>query len=632
MFRANLIKASIIGKVKDKSNIPKLPKDNWGNSTIFKAFRILPKSDRKKIVLISGVQISLGALDFLGVFAIGLLGSLAVAGLQTGVPGSRTYQALEFLHLSSSSFQAQVAFLGVGATLLLVGRTIISIVFTRRILFFFSRRAAIASSNLIARLLSQSLLVVQSRTTQQNLYAVTAGVSLIMMQVLATSTVLVADLSLLIVMSIGLLILDPTTAIVTFVLFFSIGFFLYRFMQVRAGYLGKVASEISVRSNEKIVEVFASYRESVVRNRRDYYAREIGALRSGLANTLAELSFMPYVSKYVIETAVLVGALVICGAQFLLQDAKHAIATLAIFLAAGTRIAPAVLRLQQGSITIRSALGQASPTLDLVESLGSAPLIESKDDNVDFIHEGFMPSIELREVCFTYPNKRVSAISDFSLDIRAGSSVAFVGPSGAGKSTIVDILLGVLSPDTGTVKISGVTPFDAVSKWPGAVAYVPQDIVIAAGTFRENVVLGYPLEVGTDELVMQALATSNLQKYIEALPDGMDTQVGERGAKLSGGQRQRLGIARAMFTHPQLLVLDEATSSLDAEAEESISNAITNLRGSTTVVMIAHRLSTIRNADLVVYMSEGKIKARGSFIEVREAVPEFDYQAKLMGL
>ena len=164
MFRANLIKASIIGKVKDKSNIPKLPKDNWGNSTIFKAFRILPKSDRKKIVLISGVQISLGALDFLGVFAIGLLGSLAVAGLQTGVPESRTYQALEFLHLSSSSFQAQVAFLGVGATLLLVGRTIISIVFTRRILFFFSRRAAIASSNLIARLLSQSLLVVQCRS------------------------------------------------------------------------------------------------------------------------------------------------------------------------------------------------------------------------------------------------------------------------------------------------------------------------------------------------------------------------------------------------------------------------------------------------------------------------------------
>jgi len=621
-----------VGIVEDKSNMSSLPKYNWSNTVIFKAFRILPERDIKKIVLISGVQISLGALDFLGVIAIGLLGSLAVTGLQAGAPESRTYQALEFLHLSNSSFQAQVAFLGIGATLLLVGRTIISIVFTRRILFFFSRRAAIASSNLIARLLSQSLLVVQSRTTQQNLYAVTAGVSLIMMQVLATLTVLVADLSLLTVMSIGLLILDPTTAIVTFVLFFSIGFFLYRFMQVRAGYLGKVASEISVRSNEKIVEVFASYRESVVRNRRDYYAREIGALRSGLANTLAELSFLPYVSKYVIETAVLIGALVVSGAQFLLHDAKQAIATLAIFLAAGTRIAPAVLRLQQGSITIRSALGQASPTLELVELLGSAPLIENKNDKVDFVHQGFMPTIELRDVSFTYPNNKVSSITDFSLDIKSGSSVAFVGPSGAGKSTIVDILLGVIDPDTGTVKISGVTPSEAVSKWPGAVAYVPQDISIAAGTFRENVVLGYPMQVGTDEAVLQALKTSGLQKYIEELPDGMDTQVGERGAKLSGGQRQRLGIARAMFTHPQLLVLDEATSSLDAEAEESISEAISNLRGSTTVVMIAHRLSTIRNADVVVYMSQGKVKARGSFSEVRAAVPEFEYQAKLMGL
>ena len=178
-------------------------------------------------------------------------------------------------------------------------------------------------------------------------------------------------------MAIGLFIVDPMTAAGTFLLFLVIGDFLHRFMQVRAGALGRRASEMNVRSNEKIVEVFASYRELVIRNRRDYYAREIGALRVRLGDTLAELSFLPYVSKYVIETGVLVGALVISGAQFLLQDAKHAITTLAIFLAAGTRIAPAVLRIQQGSITIRSGLGQASPTLDLIESLGFAPMIEN---------------------------------------------------------------------------------------------------------------------------------------------------------------------------------------------------------------------------------------------------------------
>ena len=219
-----------------------------------------------------------------------------------------------------------------------------------------------------------------------------------------------------------------------------------------------------------------------------------------------------------------------------------------------------------------------------------------------------------------------------TLAIPSGASVAFVGPSGAGKTTIIDVLLGVLNPDTGNVSISGLPPLLAVAKWPGAVSYVPQDVVIAAGTIRENVALGYPLETATDELVMSALRVAHLDKFVAELPNGVDTQVGERGAKISGGQRQRLGIARAMFTRPHLLVLDEATSSLDGETEASISEAIHDLRGSTTVVMIAHRLSTVRNADIVVYLSEGRIKATGTFEEVRTAVPDFDHQAKLMGL
>jgi ABC-type multidrug transport system fused ATPase/permease subunit len=172
----------------------------------------------------------------------------------------------------------------------------------------------------------------------------------------------------------------------------------------------------------------------------------------------------------------------------------------------------------------------------------------------------------------------------------------------------------------------------AVAKWPGAISYVPQDIVIAAGTIRENVALGYPIQAATDELITSALRVAALNKFVEELPDGVDTQVGERGARISGGQRQRLGIARAMFTRPHLLVLDEATSSLDSETEASISEAINALRGSTTVVLIAHRLSTVRNADIVVYLSEGKILAKGTFEEVRNTVPDFDRQAKLMGL
>ena len=574
----------------------------------------------------------MGILDLLGVVAVGLLGALSVSGLQSTKPGDRIDSVLKFFHISQESFQTQALIIGLSAVILLVGRTMLSIFFTRRILFFLSRRGAKISSNLVSHLLSQPLLIVQSRTTQETLYAVTSGVVVIMLQILATGVVLVSDFSLLLIMAVGLFIVDPITAIGTFLIFSLIGFILYRFMHVRAGSLGLRHSELEIKSNEKIVEVFGSYRESTVLNRRDYYSREIGKLRFDLADNTAEINFMPYVSKYIIETTIVLGALLIGLVQFFFQDASQAVATIAIFMAAGTRIAPAVLRIQQGAILIRGAFGQAKPTLDLIDSLGDAPIVVNIDDTVDTTHAGFISEITIKNTSLTYPNKLLKAISDVTLDIPSGASVAFVGPSGAGKTTIIDVLLGVLNPDEGSVLISGLPPLFAVAKWPGAVSYVPQDVLIAAGTIRENVALGYPPEEATDELVMSALRVAHLDGFVASLPQGIDTQVGERGAKISGGQRQRLGIARAMFTRPHLLVLDEATSSLDSETELSISQSIHTLRGSTTVVMIAHRLSTVRNADIVVYMSAGKVLAIGNFEEVRASVPDFDRQAKLMGL
>jgi len=601
-------------------------------SAIARSVSILSRADKQKIAVIVVVQMCLGWLDLLGVLAIGLLGALSVTGLQSQNPGDRVSQALRILQISDATFQTQVSIIGTIALCLLVGRTMLSIFFTRRILFFLSRRGAKISANLISRLLAQPLLTVQARTTQEILYSVTGGVVVITLGILATAVVFVSDLALLIIMAIGLFIVDPITAIGTFVIFALIGIALYRSMHVKAKKLGLETSVLNIKSNEKIVEVFSSYRESVVRNRRDYYAREIGKVRFALANANAEISFMPYVSKYVIETSVVLGALLISAAQFVLQDSTHAIATLAIFLSAGTRIAPAVLRLQQGSITIRGALGQATPTLDLIDTLGDKPLVENTDDTLDLFHEGFVSEIEVSNVSLTYPGKLTPAISNITLKIPSGASVAFVGSSGAGKTTIIDVLLAVLLPDEGKVSISGLSPMLAVAKWPGAVSYVPQDVVIAAGTIRENVALGYPLELATDDLVLRALKVAHLDKFIEELPLGIDTQVGERGAKLSGGQRQRLGIARAMFTRPHLLVLDEATSSLDGETEANITDAIHDLRGKTTVVMIAHRLSTVRNADIVIYLSKGIVMAVGTFDQVRNAVPDFDHQAKLMGL
>jgi ABC-type bacteriocin/lantibiotic exporter with double-glycine peptidase domain len=192
--------------------------------------------------------------------------------------------------------------------------------------------------------------------------------------------------------------------------------------------------------------------------------------------------------------------------------------------------------------------------------------------------------------------------------------------------------LGVLKPDHGEVIISSVSAIDAVSKWPGAISYVPQDVLIVDGTIRHNVALGFPPATVDNHRVLSAIEDAALGEFVKSLPNGLDTQVGESGAKLSGGQRQRLGIARALYTNPKLLVLDEATSALDGETELLVTDSIQKLKGRVTVVLIAHRLSTVRNADIVIYMQSGQVQAVGTFDEVRKQIPNFDHQAHLMGL
>ncbi len=600
-------------------------------STVRDCISVFSPADRKKIFGVVILQTILGALDLLGVALIGIIGALAVTGIQSATPGNRVSQVLDVLSLDGYSLQTQTAILATVAACVLIGRTIFSVLFTRKILFFIARRSAVISGNLIRRLLLQDNLQVNSRTIQETIYATTTGVTSVTLGVVGTLVIIIADVSLLFVMATGLLFVDPIVATSTFFLFSFVGLGLYKVMHRRAINLGKKDAELNVFSNEKISEVLTSYREATVRSRRGHYAEEISATRYRLSDVLAELSFMPSISKYVVEGTIVVGAVFVAAVQFIFQDSRHAIATLAIFLAAGTRIAPAVLRVQQGSISIKSSLGTAKPTLRLLSEL---PESISNEDIPAYTQEypGLEADIRVTDLSFTYPSVDRPALLDVNLFIDSGTSVAIVGPSGSGKTTLADLVLGVFQPSAGQVLIGGQQPLDLIRRYPGAIAYVPQDVSIIQGTIRENIALGFPLLEATDIRVNAAIEIAGLVEFIRSLPKGIDTEVGPRGSKLSGGQRQRLGIARAMFTRPKLIIFDESTSALDAETELRVASSIDSIPYETTLIIIAHRLSTIQKADKVVYVDKGKIIAVGTFDEIRRLVPDFDNQAKLMGI
>lgn len=601
------------------------------SSTVARCFQIFSKSDQRKIGAVILLQILLGALDLLGVALIGVIGALAVTGIQSAEPGNRVGAVLKLLQLDGFTFQEQTAILGVIATVVLVGRTVFSIFFTRKVLFFIARRSAVTSGMLIRKVLRQNNLLIANRTVQESIYALTDGVGRMTLGVVGTLVTMIADTSLLLVMVFGLFVVDPSVALSTLIMFSLVGMILYKLMHVRAVKLGHDSAEVSINSTEMINQVLTAYREATVRNRRSYYAEEIGKSRLQLSNIVAEQNFMPNISKYVLEVTMVLGAVAISALQFAVQDSRHAVATLAVFLAAGTRIAPAVLRVQQGTILVKSSIGSARPTLELIDSLApddiSLPITLFNSD-----HHLFNGEVTLNQVTFSYPKAKRSALSDISIEIPAGSTCAIVGPSGSGKTTLVDLLLGMFEPESGIALISKETPIESIARHPGAIGYVPQDVTVFQGTIRENVALGYPIEDATDERVSFALEVAQLREYVAQLPNGLDTEVGPHGSKLSGGQRQRLGIARAMFTRPKLLILDESTSALDAQTEVAVSEAITAIPYEITTVIIAHRLSTVRKADQVIYLQEGVIAACGTFEQVRSQVTDFDQQAKLMGL
>lgn len=609
-------------------------------SAVRRAIRLLPPGRRKLLFLAAGVQLSLGLLDLLGIALVGLLGAVAVSGVGSSGMPAQVQSILERFGLEGFTISQLSVIVALAAVSILVLKTVLSALLTRRITRFLAHRQAEVSAGLARRFLRRPLADVQLWTTPEAIYALGSGVGAATVSLLGASIVIASELFLFLIVGIALLAYDPVLTIGTIVLFSLIVFVLQTVLGRWSSRNAQVMTDSSIDTLTAVSEALSTYREATVLNRRDLYVGRYESLIGRYSSANATAAYIMEVPKYVLETVLYISVLALAAVQFLTRDLASAAATVALFLAAGSRVVPAMLRLQGAGITIRNAAVQAQPTFFLADYLDSTRDDSSQDhmsaarihDHIISGYPDFDATIEVRDVTLTYSDATEPALIGATLSVQAGQSIALVGSTGAGKSSLADVILGVMAPQSGTVLISGETPRAAISRWPGAISYVPQTVSLVYGSIRENVALGLPADIIDDDLAWEALERAHLAEFLRENREGLDTKIGERGFRLSGGQRQRLGLARALYTRPKLLVLDEATSALDAETEQSIIQTLSELEGEVTTVTVAHRLATVRRADVLLYMSKGLIVASGTFAEVRDQVPDFDRQAALLGL
>lgn len=469
----------------------------------------------------------------------------------------------------------------------------------------------------------------QNRSTSELVRMIDVGIANTISGVLFPAVVLPAQgltfLSVLVI----LVAASWQTALITLIYLGIIAAFLYLYLSRKSYEAGRVNRDAAMRMSTLVAEMLAALKEITLRDKADEVGDVVYISREKAARSRSNIRFLATVPKFVIDMALIGGFVLIGTVGFFSGGIGTAMSSVAIFALAGFKMVPALTTIQGQVTLVQSTLPytelvmadirEAADFRDNAEKLGKTPIT------------GEPKMLELRDVEFTYPGVDTPAITNIDLTLPLGSSVGVVGQSGAGKSTLIDIFLGLLVPSSGSMKLDGVPLEDVLADWRKRVGYVPQEVAIFDGTVAQNVALSWGGELDEDR-VRTSLARAQLLETVEARSEGIHGRVGERGGSLSGGQRQRLGIARALYMDPLVLVLDEATSALDTATEAAVATAISELQGDVTVISVAHRLSTIRDCDQVFFMSEGTIETRGTFDEVVAANPAFAQQAALAGL
>jgi len=593
--------------------------------TLRKVLELLTPGERRRLWLV-----------FAGVLAAALLETAGVASVLpflTVIANPNAVQDNDLLHwfftiLGFSSVNWFLVFLGFAA----LGALILSNAMRALVTWGMLRFSWMRNHSLSLRLLESYLhrpyiffLNENTATLGSNIlaqtYAVIISVLLPLLDIVARAVVLLCLIALL-------LVVNPVLSLVVAVAIGTIYGAVYLLLQRKLTRIGRESLKANAGRFKAAGEAFGGIKAVKLMGSEDTFVHRYAAPSYQYSNYNATAAVLSNIPRYALETVAFGGIILIV--LYLLATGSNltqVLPLIGLFTFAGYRMMPAIQQIFQGATQLRFNLA----ALDTIhEALQAGDTTAVRRDFQDIEPLPFKDRLELAGITFRYPEAAEPVLCNLSLTIKAGSSIAFAGKTGSGKTTISDIILGLLPPAEGSIRVDGVEIVsENVQRWQCNLGYVPQDIYLQDDTVASNIAFGIAEGQVDMAAVERAAKIANIHDFIVGeLPDGYNTMVGERGVRLSGGERQRVGIARALYSDPAVLVLDEATSALDGATEQVVFTAIENIAKAKTLIIIAHRLTTVRKCDVIYVIDDGRIIGRGTYDELMESNTKFRKMAR----
>lgn len=581
-----------------------------------KILNLFGKNGTKQVVILLLMMLLISVLVTLGVGAIPafiiMIGNPAkMATFPVIGPFLREHHILESgkLLLWGSGF-----LLG----LFIVKNIIISIFTYFRIRFVF-RQQYLLELRLFKAYMNLPYHSYMQRNSSELLRNITQEVNIITSQLMIPMIQFFSDLITVVFILIMLLTVEP---IITVITFFTLGISTYLFIWFTGKKMkvyGNYAQEYRSDKIKAVTEGLGSFKDATILQRQEFFVKKLtkSARKTALMETNKNtINFLP--SPFIETVAVSSMLLIAVILYFQNRDIQDIIPVLSLFGAASIKLMPSVRDIAKAYSNFKYNASVVDVVHDEIVNLEKIARPAATGESLSFKNV-----IEVKNISFFYPNQQKAAVEKISLEIPFGATVGFVGPSGSGKTTIVDLILGLFQPASGNITVDGKDILNHAPEWQKNVGYIPQSIYLIDDSIKRNIAFGMNDDEIDENLLNIALEKSQLSEFINTLPDGVETVVGERGTRLSGGQRQRIGIARALYHNPTVLVLDEATSALDNLTERNVMESLDHLKGSITIIMIAHRLSTVRNCDKLFMFKAGKLIGEGSYEDLVEHNQEF---------